>query len=128
MTYPPIDQQVTFLYTHDLEATARFYEEVLGLALALDQGSCRIYHVAGSAFLGFCQREEDPERPQGVILTLVTAEVDRWYETLRENGVTFEKPPAHNPRYNIYHCFLRDPNGYLIEIQTFLDPSWPATN
>jgi hypothetical protein len=26
---------------------------------------------------------------------------------------------------NIYHCFLRDPNGYLIEIQRFLDPAWP---
>ena len=121
MTHPPIDQQVTFLYTRDLEATARFYEELLGLPLALDQGSCRIYHVAGNAFLGFCQREEAPERPQGVILTLVTAEVDRWYESLGEKGVTFEKPPAHNSRYNIYHCFLRDPNGYLVEIQRFLD-------
>jgi len=126
MTHPPVDQQVTFLYTRDLEATARFYEEVLGLSLALDQGSCRIYRVAGGAFLGFCQREEVPERPQGIILTLVTGEVDLWYETLRERGVTFEKPPARNPRYNIYHCFLRDPNGYLIEIQTFLDPSWSA--
>lgn len=126
MTHPPIDQQVTFLYTRDLEATARFYEEVLGLSLALDQGTCRIYRVAGGAFLGFCQREDAPERPQGVILTLVTGEVDLWYKALRQKGVTFEKPPARNPRYNIYHCFLRDPNGYLIEIQTFLDPAWPA--
>lgn len=128
MPHPPIDQQVTFLYTRDLEGTARFYEEVLGLSLALDQGSCRIYHVAGTAFLGFCRREEVPKRPQGVILTLVTGEVDRWYEILVEKGVAFEEPPARNPRYNIYHCFLRDPNGYLIEIQSFLDPAWPAGN
>ncbi|OQY24133.1 MAG: hypothetical protein DRJ03_06405 [Chloroflexi bacterium] len=32
-----------------------------------------------------------------------------------------------NPRYNIYHCFLRDPNGYLIEIQRFLDSAWKGT-
>ena len=128
MTQPPIEQQVTFLYTRDLRATARFYEDLLGLSLALDQDSCRIYHVAGGAFLGFCQRAKAPARPPGIILTLVTGEVDRWHEVLREKGVTFEKPPAHNPRYNIYHCFLRDPNGYLIEIQTFLDPAWPAAN
>ncbi len=33
---------------------------------------------------------------------------------LAAQGVVFEKPPADNPRYGIYHCFLRDPNGYLI--------------
>jgi len=123
---PHFSQQVTFLYTRDLAGTATFYEEILGLPLALDQGSCRIYRVAGDAFLGFCQREETPEQPQGIIVTLVTDEVDRWYEELRARGIAFDKLPQHNETYNIYHCFLRDPNGYLIEIQQFLDPAWPA--
>ena len=127
MTHPPIDEQITFFYTRDLAATARFYEEVLGLPLALDQGGCRIYRVSSTGYVGFCQREEAPEQPQGVILTLVTADVDEWYQFLRGRGVTFEKLPQVNPRYNIYHCFLRDPNGYLIEIQRFLDPDWNAT-
>jgi catechol 2,3-dioxygenase-like lactoylglutathione lyase family enzyme len=125
MTPTPFSGQVTFLYTRDLAATARFYESVLALPLALDQGSCRIYRVSDDGFLGFCQRAEAPEEPQGVIVTLVTADVDGWYERLQARGVAFEKPPAHNPAYNIYHCFLRDPNGYLLEIQTFLDPGWP---
>ena len=127
MTRPPIDQQITFLYTCDLAATARFYEEVLGLPLVLDQGDCRIYRVSDGACVGFCQRSSAPERPSGVILTLVTPEVDRWYRYLGDQGVVFEKPPALNPKYDIYHCFLRDPNGYLIEIQRFLDPAWPST-
>jgi catechol 2,3-dioxygenase-like lactoylglutathione lyase family enzyme len=132
MTRPPIDQQVTFLYTHDLEKTAVFYEEILQLPLVLDQGSCRIYRVSGDAFLGFCRHGDAPAEPvavsdrRTVIVTLVTAEVDAWYEHLKEQGITFEKPPAHNPAYNIYHCFLRDPNGYLLEIQQFLDPAWPS--
>ena len=123
----PFDQQVTFLYTADLRATADFYEHTLGLPLVLDQGGCRIYGVAGNAFVGFCRHSSAGERDDtsGVVLTLVTDEVDRWYERLREQGVVFEKPPALNPTYNIYHCFLRDPNGYLIEIQRFLDPDWP---
>ena len=128
MTRPVIDQQVTFLYTRDLAKTAVFYEEVLALPLVLDQGSCRIYRVSGDGFLGFCQREEAPEEPQGVIVTLVTAEVDAWYRFLSDKGVAFEKPPALNPAYNIYHCFLRDPNGYLLEIQQFLDPVWPGAS
>jgi catechol 2,3-dioxygenase-like lactoylglutathione lyase family enzyme len=123
----PFDQQVTFLYTADLPATARFYESVLGLPLALDQGACRIYRVATDAFVGFCRQSGGDRRPQpsGVIVTLVADDVDEWYERLRKRGVAFEKAPALNPEYNIYHCFLRDPNGYLIEIQRFLDPAWP---
>ena len=123
----PFDQQVTFLYTDDLAATAQFYETTLGLPLALDQGGCRIYGVAENAFLGFCGHSSAGQRngTTGVVLTLVTDEVDQWYERLRDQGVAFEKTPALNPTYNIYHCFLRDPNGYLLEIQRFLDPAWP---
>ena len=51
MERPSIDQQVTFLLTEDLAATAHFYEEVLQLPLVLDQGSCRIYRVSGDAVL-----------------------------------------------------------------------------
>jgi catechol 2,3-dioxygenase-like lactoylglutathione lyase family enzyme len=59
-----------------------------------------------------------------VIFTIVTQEVDAWYEFLSHKGVIFEKPPSYNPQYKIYHCFVRDPNGYLIEIQRFEDPRW----
>ena len=124
MPHPPIEQQVTFLYTNDLAATAHFYEDIMGLALVLDQGSCRIYQTSPDGFLGFCERAV--ERPQGIIFTLATSAVDEWYAYLRAKNVTFEKPPSHNPAYNIYHCFVRDPNGYLLEIQQFLDPAWPA--
>lgn len=118
------DQQITFLKTLDLEATARFYEGILGLPLKLDQGTCRIYKVSSDGYLGFCQQKEPLAKidPRPVIVTLVTQDVDGWYERLRARGVLFEKPPAVNPDYEIYHCFLRDPNGYLVEIQRFLHP------
>jgi len=125
MAHPPIDQQVTFLYTRNLPASAHFYETVMGLSLVLDQGGCRIYRISSDGFLGICH-SDDAEQPQGIIITIATHQVDQWYRYLSEQGVTFEKPPAHNPDYNIYHCFLRDPNGYLLEIQQFLDPAWPS--
>ncbi len=118
-----IDSHIVFLATRDLPRTARFYEEVLGLPLALDQGTCRIYRVAGEAYIGFCKRTAQTP-VDGVIVTLVTQDVDEFYELLRGRGVEFEKEPAYNPEYKIYHCFLRDPNGYLIEIQRFEDSRW----
>ena len=117
------DAQITFCYTPDLEATARFYEAVLGLELELDQGVCRIYRVARGAFLGFCTKPDAP-RPESIILTLVTSDVDEWYSRLQARGATCEKAPAYNDEFQIYHCFLRDPNGYRIEIQRFEDPRW----
>jgi catechol 2,3-dioxygenase-like lactoylglutathione lyase family enzyme len=128
MHHPSIEQQITFLTTQDLTTTARFYEELLGLQLKLDQGSCKIYTITQTSFLGFCQivntSQEHSEDPEYVIFTLVTHEVDAWFTFLESQQVDIEKPPAVNPKYNIYHCFLRDPNGYLIEIQEFLDPAW----
>ncbi|MGC9334227.1 MAG: VOC family protein, partial [Anaerolineae bacterium] len=103
--HPSIAQQITFLYTRDLAATARFYEEVLGLELKLDQGGCRIYQASHDGFLGFCQRDDAPigssdPGTRHIILTLVTDEVDAWYEYLKGQGIPFEKPPAVNPEYN----------------------------
>jgi catechol 2,3-dioxygenase-like lactoylglutathione lyase family enzyme len=123
----PFSQQITFLSTRNLKETAHFYEGILQFPLTLDQGTCRIYQVSSDGYLGFCQSEQAPQAAPGVILTLVTEAVDDWHCHLLKRGVVFEKPPTHNPKYNIYHCFLRDPNGYLIEIQRFEDPRWPSS-
>jgi catechol 2,3-dioxygenase-like lactoylglutathione lyase family enzyme len=123
------DSQITFCHVPDLEAQARFYEEQLGLDLVLDQGVCRIYRVTASAYIGFCTKisSATPTTRDGVILTLVADDVDGWYEQLRARGVVFEKPPQRNEKFDIYHCFVRDPAGYLVEIQRFDDPRWPGT-
>jgi catechol 2,3-dioxygenase-like lactoylglutathione lyase family enzyme len=116
----PIESQITFLYTSDLTKTARFYEIIMGFSLKIDQGICRIYQVTETALVGFCERAKVPDDKSNVIFTIVTPDVDGWYEKLRDKGVEFEKPPEINPKFQIYHTFLRDPNGYLIEIQRFL--------
>ena len=119
------DAQVTFCSTRDLDAAARFYEELIGLELVLDQGKCRIWRVAGDAYQGFCARREAP-RPDGVILTLVTRDVDGCHARLAARGVEFEQPPRYNAEFDIYHCFIRDPDGYLVEVQRFESADWPG--
>lgn len=125
MNPPKIDQQITFIYATDLATSAKFYEEVMGFNLWLDQGNCRIYQVSTDGYIGVCQQRSPapnhlPEHPPtNIILTIVTQEVDAWYHHLSARGIAFEKAPEHNPKYQIYHCFLRDPDGYLLEIQRF---------
>lgn len=119
---PSSSDWITFCYTTDLDATARFYADVVGLPLALDQGGCRIYRVREGAYLGFCDR--DPRPTEGVILTFVTDDVDAWYDRLTSQGATVLHAPRTNPTYGIYHFFFQDPNGYLLEVQRFLRPDW----
>ena len=125
----PIDSQITFLYVSDLQSSAEFYEEILGFSLVLDQGSCRIYRVLGdSAFLGICQRETGETSPVGLIFTLVTADVDGWYQRITSNCWTCEHAPRINERFQVYHFFVRDPDGYLLEIQRFGSKDWHSTS
>lgn len=126
MTPPPIDQQVTFIYTPDLARSARFYAEVLGLEEVLDQGACRIFRVAAEGFLGVCTNPARAVVPEGFTLTFVTPEVDAWHDHLAAQGATIEAPPAENPRFRIYNFFARDLDGYRLEFQRFLDPAWPG--
>ncbi|MBM3694870.1 MAG: VOC family protein [Actinobacteria bacterium] len=119
----PVDAQITFLPVADLGRSAAFYEGALGLALVVDQGTCRIYRVAGAAYLGVCERS-GAAAAAGVIVTLVSPAVAAWHERLTAAGVEVVAPPSFSEQYHIHHAFYRDPDGHLIEVQEFADPAW----
>lgn len=119
------DAQITFLPSADLERSRAFYGGVLGLELVVDQGTCHIYKVAGEAFLGTCRRDV-VEATEGVIFTFVTDDVDGWCTRILDSGGQIESGPEHSDYYNIYHAFLRDPDGHRLEIQRFDDPDWSS--
>jgi predicted enzyme related to lactoylglutathione lyase len=131
---PAIDQAVTFLYADPPEPSWAFYENVLGLKLAQDQGSCRIYEAASGehrAFIGVCRARaprasENPRVVGGVVFTFVAQDVDGWYAHLKAKGADIPDPPAMSAAYRVYHFFLKDPAGYTLEIQRFERPDWPA--
>jgi catechol 2,3-dioxygenase-like lactoylglutathione lyase family enzyme len=117
-----ICQQITFLHSSDLKVTKHFYNGLLGLEVVRDQGTCLIFKVTPSAFLGFCEHIEPLPAGRRIILTLVTEDVDQWYLQLKKNGASIEEPPKANPKFQIYHFFLKDPDGYWIEFQRFDHP------
>ncbi len=119
------DAFIAFYPCHDLSASRDFYERDLGLKLARDQKTCLIFQ-ASQGYLGFCQHEGALPQHAGLILTFVTDAVDEVYKTLRQRSVETEAPPRLNEQHGIYHFFARDPDGYRVEVQRFLEPLEPT--
>ncbi len=118
----PIQGQITFLPTADLHATDAFYRGLLGLPLVRDQGVCRIYATAAGAYLGVCDHGYAVPDEYRVVLTLLVDDVEGVFERLREQGAAVVSAPAHSQRYAALTAFVRDPNGYLVELQRFDEP------
>lgn len=124
MERPPISDTITFVSTGDLEAATRFLGDVLELPLVVDQGACRIFRLTDTAFLGVCDLPGTPRQTSGVIITIVTDDVDGWHRFLTAKGVDFDVEPRHNDQFGIYQTLLTTADGYRIEFQRFDDPRW----
>lgn len=121
MSMTAITSQISWVYSEDIDASFRFYEVALGLALERDAGSARIYRTAKGARIGVCGVFGDRvAAPAGSMITLITDDVDGWYRALKARGVALKGPPEVLERFNIYSFFVTDPAGYVIEIQSFL--------
>jgi catechol 2,3-dioxygenase-like lactoylglutathione lyase family enzyme len=122
MNKPNTFSQITWVYTDNLEQTSDFYMNDLGLTLVRDEGTARIFEVLGAAHIGVCIAFEDRVvEPNGGMITFVTDSVDEWHSQLTSKGVVIKSPPHVLEKFNIYTFFLEDPNGYVIEIQQFLE-------
>jgi predicted enzyme related to lactoylglutathione lyase len=117
-----VNGQITWVYTDDLDATAYFYRQMLHLDCVRDEGSARIFATTEKSFIGVCEAFEDRVvEPAGGMITILTDNVDRCYESLVGKGVKIDKPPHRLERFGIYSFFIKDPNGYVIEFQQFLE-------
>ncbi len=116
---------VTFLYTDDLPRLSRFYEGVLGLERVLDQGACRILRASPTALIGLCDLPGRPRGTAGVLVSFAVADVDAAHAALLARGVVFEGPVATGMAGTVRSAFFRDPEGYRLEIQSFLRAGEP---
>lgn len=116
------DAFLTFLPSHDLEATDAFYRGVLGLELTRDQGKCRIYRVRGGAYVGFCLGSPVIPAEHRVFITIVVRDVQAAFEELTARGARPEGPVEYLPAFAVTRFLVRDPHGYLVELQRFDEP------
>ena len=62
-----------------------------------------------------------------VMVCLLTDDVDSCFRHITMQGhCTVEQAPKRIERFGIYNALVRDPDGYLVEIQRFLNPGEQA--
>jgi len=112
---------ITFLYYRDLAGAARFYEEVLGLSLAIDQGWAKIYRLAEGAHVGLVDETRGMHRAaetKPVQLCLRVPDVEAWRRWVAGHGVANLSETFESDALGIRAFVFDDPEGYQIEIQT----------
>ena len=117
----PAELAITFLYYRDLPAAMRFYEEVLGLTLAIDQGWSKIYRIAGAAHVGLVDETRGMHRAaetKPVQLCLRVPDVDAWRVWLADCGAADLSEMFQNETLGIRAFTCHDPEGYQIEVQS----------
>lgn len=100
-----------------------FYEDILGLQLAIDQGWSKIYEVSPSGYIGLVDQARGSHRAhpvKPVQLCLRVADVDAWHDYLIAREVDIPKAPRDVPELGIRVFVFHDPEGYQIEIQSVL--------
>jgi predicted enzyme related to lactoylglutathione lyase len=123
---PPFEateKLITFLYYVDLPAAMRFYEDVMGLKLEIDQGWSKIYRVTPNGYVGLVDETRGSHRAhpvKPVQICMRVADVDAWAEYIRGQGIEILRGPRSNEELKIRAFIFNDPEGYQLEIQSAL--------
>ena len=116
---------ITFLYYRDLPAAMRFYEDVLGLPLAIDQNWCKIYRICPGAHVGLVDEAKGMNKwtaVKPVQLCIRVVDVDGWYDYAQTKGLENLSQLFVNDEIGIRAFVFDDPEGYQVEIQSVTQP------
>ena len=119
-----VDKLITFLYYRDLPAAMRFYEDVLGFSVAIDQGWCKIYRLSSDGYVGLVDETRGMHRAnpiKPVQICMRVPDVDAWHGYLKSFGLKGLSDLKSNEELKIRAFVCFDPEGYQIEIQSTLD-------
>jgi catechol 2,3-dioxygenase-like lactoylglutathione lyase family enzyme len=119
-----------FVVARDIETTVRFYSEVLGgeVVWRAMQPGAPTYVKFSNIWIGVnASGGPTPDKPEIVLdvhdepnrydtfLNLRVADIQAVYDEWRERGAEFLTPPLDNQGYEL-RCYMRDPDGRLIEV------------
>ena len=112
---------ITFFYYRDLPVAMQFYEDILGLPLAIDQGWCKIYEICPGAHVGLVDEAKGMNKWQSVKpvqLCIRVPDVDAWYAYAKEEKLDGLSSLFIADEIGIRAFVFNDPEGYQVEIQT----------
>ncbi|MGI9264685.1 MAG: VOC family protein, partial [Gammaproteobacteria bacterium] len=121
---PSLAAQTTMFYYKDIEPASYFYGELLGLEKTLDLTWVKFYRTGPASNVGLVTEGDGGwhkvQESNAVMLSLVTEEVDAWYEQLKDkDGITFLKEIGDGGPVRSF--LLEDPGGYTVEFYQWLD-------
>lgn len=119
------DLAITFLYYRDLPTAMRFYEDVLGLPLAIDQGWCKIYRICPGAHVGLVDETQGMNKwaeTKPVQLCIRVPNVEDWYAYAKSRALDGLSELFRNDEIGIRAFVFNDSEGYQIEIQSATRP------
>ncbi len=128
---PPLDGFTVahFLTVADIDRSARFYETVFGVRILSrgdSQGAPGYIQVANTWLIVNVGGGPTPDKPSvtlGVLadpdkissfMMIRVADIQACYELWRDRGAEFITEPK--DKYGEMCCYIRDPDGYLIEV------------
>jgi len=136
--FPPSGQQttvpaglgfkamVTWLYYKDIVSMQRFYEDVLGLNMIVDQGWVKIYQVSATGFTGLVDETRGMHsyaEQKAATVSFIIDDVDGWFEYSRENDLfELRSSEVEDGPDGEYRAFVGyDPEGYYLEFDRFFE-------
>jgi predicted enzyme related to lactoylglutathione lyase len=112
---------ITFFFYRYLATAMRFYEDILGPPLAIDQGWCKIYRICAGAHVGLVDETRGMNKWAAEKLVQLCIRVDRvddWYAYAQAKGLKNLSKLFENDALGIRAFVFTDPEGYQIEIQS----------
>src|SRR5580693_6456036 len=118
-----------FLTVADIERSLRFYETVFGgriLSRGDGKGAPGYLQIANTWLIVNVGGGPTPDKPSVTLSVLVdanrvssfmnirVADIQACYELWRSRGAKFITEPI--PKYGETRCYIRDPDGYIIEV------------
>ena len=119
-----VQATVLWLYYNDIAPVGRFYEDLLGVDLLVDQGWAKVYAASRTGFVGLVDGERGLHKAtdhKGVTVSFFTSDVAAWFARAREQSLILrtQELAEESGRVSVFVGF--DPEGYYLEWDTFLD-------
>ncbi len=126
-TVPPelgINSMVTWLYYKDMTGMQRFYENVLGLQMIVDQGWVKIYQVSATGFVGLVDETRGMHsytETKGVTVSFILDDLKGWFSYVkRHESFELRSKNMEKDEQGRYRAFVGyDPEGYFMEFDRF---------
>jgi catechol 2,3-dioxygenase-like lactoylglutathione lyase family enzyme len=115
----------TFITVRSIARSRDFYSRVLGGTVVLEENPC-VVKLANSWILmnpggpptpdkpGITVADYEPGDSTSIFLNLRVADIQACYEEWKSKGAEFLTPPI--DREAEIRCYMRDPDGYMIEV------------